>query len=145
MSLGRLGTIEQAVLFIRPVNTTYDYITPLPKALYLYTESGSSALADSYNQTLNGNLQIDYQFHENTYYSFDITSFLKSQLGTYDNYKNFLILRLSDTDYQNTVQRLVIGDREHTLHFDAGVHGTQTIFSRIELQIFYTIYDDPAN
>jgi hypothetical protein len=143
LSLGKYGSIEQARLIIRPIATTYGSCTPLPKNLYLYPEYSSAALTDSYNQAMSGNLTIDYQFGENTYYSYDITAFLRSQLGVYDNYKYYLSLRLADSDFQNSVQRVVIGNRNHLVDIDKG-NGKQTIYSRIELQIFYTIYNDPT-
>ena len=144
LALGKYGSIERALLIIRPVATTYGYFTPLPRNLYLYPEySSGTALTDSYNQSMNGNLTVDYQFGENTYYSYDITSFLRSQLGAYDNYKYYLSLRLSDTDFQSTMQRVVIGDRHHLVDIDNDT-GAQTFYNRVELQIFYTIYNDPT-
>ena len=144
LSHGKYGAIERALLIIRPIATTYGNATPLPPNLYLYPEySSGTALTDSYNQSMNGNLTVNYQFGESTYYSYDITSFLRSQLGAYDNYKYYLSLRFSDADFQNTMQRVVIGDQRHLVEVNSG-NGAQTIFSRVELQIFYTIYNDPT-
>lgn len=116
---GDLVTIESATLQLYPVKGTYDGIYPLPKSLSLYTANNENVtqsvitdLAGTSVQT--GNLVVDEMSYEETYYSFDITSFLQTNLGTtgYDHQK--LQLFLPENLFYTTLQGVIFGDGEHT-------------------------------
>ena len=94
---GELVTIESATLQLYPVKGTQSVITDL---------TGSSVQS--------GNLVVDEMSYEETYYSFDITSFLQTNLGTtgYDRQK--LQLFLPDNLFYTTLQGVIFGDGEHT-------------------------------
>ena len=80
-------TIESATLQLYPVKGTYDGMYPLPKSLALYTANNEnvtqSVITDLTGSSVqSGNLVVDEMSYEETYYSFDITSFpAKQNLG----------------------------------------------------------------
>ena len=84
---------------------------PLPKSLALYTANNEnvtqSVITDLTGSSVqSGNLIVDEMSYEETYYSFDITSFLQTNLGTtgYDRQK--LQLFLPDNLFYTTLQAL---------------------------------------
>ena len=92
---------------------------PLPKSLALYTANNEnvtqSVITDLTGSSVqSGNLVVDEMSYEETYYSFDITSFLQTNLGTtgYDRQK--LQLFLPDNLFYTTLQGVIFGDGEHT-------------------------------
>ncbi len=116
---GELVTIESATLQLYPVKGTYDGMYPLPKSLALYTANNEnvtqSVITDLTGSSVqSGNLVVDEMSYEETYYSFDITSFLQTNLGTtgYDRQK--LQLFLPDNLFYTTLQGVIFGDGEHT-------------------------------
>ena len=96
---GDLVTIESATLQLYPVKGTYGGMYPLPQTLSLYTANKDNVtqgvITDlTGNSVQTGNLVVDEVTYEKTYYSFDLTSFLQTNLGTtgYNRQKLQLIL-----------------------------------------------------
>lgn len=90
----------------------------MPESLNLYVSdenniSTGGAIADSDGETLQtGSLTYDdMMFPESTYYTYDITDFINSQLGKIGINKNFL--QMIDPDYGYTINELVIGDQSN--------------------------------
>ena len=118
-SEGDLVTIESASLQLYPVKGTYDGMYPLPQTLTLYTANKDNVtqgvitdLSGSSVQT--GNLVVDDMAYEETYYSFDLTSFLQTNLGTTGYNRQKLQLFLPDNLFYTTLQGVIFGDGEHT-------------------------------
>lgn len=116
---GELVTIESATLRLYPVKGTYDGMYPLPKTLTLYTADKDNVtqgiitdLTGSSVQT--GNLVVDEMAYEETYYSFDLTSFLQTNLGTTGYNWQKLQLYLPDNLFFTTLQGVIFGDGDHT-------------------------------
>jgi hypothetical protein len=139
--LSTYGIVEAATLEIRPVFGTYQKYTPLPLTLSISASSISgeseSALTDTQGQSQSGNLTFDPQFWDNTLYRFDVTSFIQNQMQATANQKMYLILKLSGSEMQNSTQRLVIGDNDHSIDV-----GSRTYYNRIKLAIYYNMYND---
>ncbi|MCC8187018.1 MAG: DUF4270 domain-containing protein [Bacteroides sp.] len=110
--LGELAAIESAELRLYPVQYTYGDQAPLPETLYLYT-TNDEYVTDEYSDVQSGSLVIDEVYSEDTYYSFDITSFLQSNLGTSGNSRQKLMLMMPGDQFYSTVDGVIFGDREH--------------------------------
>ena len=61
-----------------------------------------------------GNLVVDEMSYEETYYSFDITSFLQTNLGTTGYNRQKLQLILPDNLFFTTLQGVIFGDGDNT-------------------------------
>ncbi|HQB37054.1 MAG TPA: hypothetical protein PLI41_05865, partial [Bacteroidales bacterium] len=75
-----------------------------------------------------GNLVIDELFGIETYYTYDITSFIQSQLGAFGIYKRNLKLTVPEEKQATSLNALVAGDMSYP-------------GNRIKLKISYLIYD----
>ncbi|MDR0560450.1 MAG: DUF4270 domain-containing protein [Prevotellaceae bacterium] len=135
------GTVERAILEIKPVTGTYGKYTKLPSTLGLYAVSMSgeaeSQMTDSQNQTQTGSLVEGEQFSANTAYTFDVSNFIQNQILTSQNEQMYLVLRLSDNDMQQTVNRLVIGNSDHSINI-----GNQVYQNKATLKLYYNMYND---
>ena len=115
---GRLVTIESALLRLYPVKETYGERYPLPESLTLYTADENNVTEDvvtdiSGSSVQTGSLVTDEMMGEETYYSFDITSFLQSNLGTVGYNRKILQLMLPDNLFFTTLSGVVFGDAGH--------------------------------
>lgn len=108
--------VMKAELILRPAPGTYNYPYVLPPALHLYSTDESNALlsqlTDATGQnTLTGDLLIDHLYGEQTYYSFDITAFVKSVISEGEFSKTSLMLTASSGTTETSLERLVINDQ----------------------------------
>ena len=108
--------ILKAELILRPAPGTYSYPYVLPPELSLYSTDESNALlyqlTDATGQyTLNGNLVIDQLYGEQTFYSFDITTFIKSVISEGQFSTSALMLTASAGTTETSLERLVINDQ----------------------------------
>ena len=117
--LGRLVSVESAILKLYPIRGTYGDKYPLPASLTLYTANQDNVTQEvitdlSGNSVQTGNLTIDDIYYESTHYSFDITSFIQSNLGTAGQSRNKLQLLLPDNLFFTTVTGVVFGDNQNS-------------------------------
>jgi len=110
---GELASIESATLYLYPVQKTYDGEKPLPESLYLYT-TNDEYVTDEYSDVQSGSLTVDEVYNKETYYSFDITSFLQSNLGTNGSSRQKLMLMMPDNQFVTTVDGVFFGDRQNS-------------------------------
>jgi len=125
-----------AQLIIKPIPGSYSYhgYFALPPQLVAATtdalnepggvltvSSGGSAVTET------GNLFIDNQDQYNTSYSYDVTSYLISQLALLNNYQaNGLLLIPPSGSRYSTLKRLVAGDSKYP-----------DVKARVQLRIYY--------
>jgi hypothetical protein len=97
----------KAVLQLVPIRTSYRYQdnTPLPLTIQMSVVDAENKQLAAYTS---GGLNTD-QFGDSKY-NIDITSFINGQLVIEGNNNNALFLRLTDRDYQTSVNRLYVGD-----------------------------------
>ncbi len=133
LELGDFGAVTDAELIIYPVKGTYSEAVPLPSGLSLYisdeddvTLSAITTYSGDALQT--GDLVIDDLFNIDTYYSYDITTFLEGQLGAIGINKRNLQLIVPEDELAVSLNTLVAGDASHGRN-------------RIKLRISYLIYD----
>ncbi|WP_298646933.1 DUF4270 family protein [uncultured Proteiniphilum sp.] len=133
---GKHVIISSAILYVYPVSGTYNDFTPLPVNLSLnyLDENGKSMdiyVDPSTTAVQSGTLVEDKIYSKNTYYAFDITTYLQYELGMIGMYKSSLQLSLDDTEKDNTLKSLVLGDSSFSNEEN-----------RIKLIIYAIVYDN---
>jgi hypothetical protein len=134
MAEGQMVSIEKAYLQLYPVKYSYDADHPLPTSVTLYTTDVSGVTGDViYNlagsSVQTGSLVTDLSTYTDTYYTFDITSFLQEILGTSGTSKKRLKLILPDKGFFSTCQGLLLGDMKHPT-------------SNVKLTLLYKTYNE---
>jgi hypothetical protein len=115
--LGDNLQILRAELELQPVRNTYNKI-PLPAGINLYTTDDrnrwGTALSNNRGDALTGNLVTDMLYQEDTYYTFDISSFLISKLNEQSDVIPALLVAAAGENLNKTVDRLVLGSQQNT-------------------------------
>ena len=110
--------ILKADLFIKPVKTTYNSVTPLPPQLLAITTDqtntfGTILTDNATGAYQTGNLVVDQLYNENTMYDYDVTSYLQQQIQiSYANQNGLLLVPPSAT-WISTLNRAVFGDQKN--------------------------------
>ncbi|MCD8265137.1 MAG: DUF4270 domain-containing protein [Tannerellaceae bacterium] len=128
---GEQVEIEQAVLKIYPEPGTYSDFNELTGDIYLYIVDENNVVTNAVTdylgtQVQSGTLVKDEVFLENTYIYFDVSTFIKEELGATGVYKHALRVVFGDEDYTTTIKNLTISDQ----------YGQ----SPVVLEILYSIY-----
>lgn len=115
---GEMVSIESATLQLYPEKGSHGDLYPLPETLILYTANIDDVTEDVVSDLLgtsvqNGSLTSDGMDPDNTYYSFDITSFLQSNLGAIGYNRQNLKLMLPEELFFTTLKGVVFGDMQH--------------------------------
>lgn len=127
-----LGRIVKAILIVKPAVGTYvvnELPTTLSLALVNKVNEITSYFTDSNQNQLTGNLVTDAVFNEDTYYSYDVTSYVNSLISNYLTTPGVgLALTFPETEYNQSVNALVFG-------------GFTNADSKSYLKIYYYNYD----
>lgn len=112
---GDIVSIESATLYLYPLKNSYGKYSQLPSTLRLYiaddNNNTENQVYDSMGTTIqNGNLIVDNVFGDETYYSFDLTSFMQDNLGTWGMNRKKLFLILDDDDFVCTFDQVVFSN-----------------------------------
>jgi len=104
--------ILKAELVIEPVKWSYD-VFKLPEKLYIYDTDKenriNSILRDDDNNPMIASFVFDEIFGEETYYTFDITTFINKELeDAYFDYEHGLLLGLEQGEFTSSLDRLLI-------------------------------------
>ena len=115
---GDMVTIESGYLYLYPVRGSYGGDIPLPTTLSLYTADENNVTGNALTDILGtsvqtGSLTTDDLLHRNTYYTFDITSFLQSNLGAIGINKQNLQLFLPEEKINTSFGCVRFGDMQH--------------------------------
>ncbi len=109
--------IVSAQLKIKPVKGSFTGIYPLPPSIILSSTDASNksgtALTQSDGSTQTGSLQIDEIYGENTYYTYDVTDYLKSVIAVSTNNEYGLIVSPPTPQFETTFNRILIGDNKN--------------------------------
>lgn len=110
--------ILKAELIIRPLKSSYNYITPLPPNLSATTTDQSNVLEAPLSFTgggaQTGSLIIDYLYNENTSYDYDVTAYLQQQILIGAANQNGLLLVPPFPTSISSFNRVIIGDQKNT-------------------------------
>lgn len=136
LKLGKYVIISSAILYVYPVPGTYNDFTPLPTNLTLNYLNEEGKAIDIYidpstTTVQSGTLVQDKIYGRNTYYAFDVTSYLQYELGLTGMYKSSLQLFLDDTEKNSTLKSLVLGDSSFSSEEN-----------RVKLIIYVIVYDN---
>jgi len=117
---GEMVSIESATLYLYPVKDSYGTFSPLPSSLSLYTANENNVTGDAVTDQLgtsvqDGSLVVDNVLNKNTYYSFDLTSFLQTNLGAIGYDKQNLQLVLPSGKIASSYESVIFGDMKHSV------------------------------
>jgi hypothetical protein len=103
--------ILKAELVCEPVKGSYSNFK-LPEKLYLYDTDKNNLINSQLSNSsgyLYSKLSLDEYFNEDTRYTFDITTFIQSEISdTYFDYEHGLLIGLNGSDLVSTFGRMVI-------------------------------------
>lgn len=111
-SAGEIVSIESATLYLYPLAHSYNEVSQLPEELRLYITDENNVLEDyvygSDGVTVQtGNLTIDEMYGRETYYSFDMTQFIRNNFGTWGNKRQKLLMSLEEGEMATTFNQVV--------------------------------------
>ena len=116
---GQMVSIESAYLQLYPVKTSYGPANPLPPKLLLYTTDVNGVTGDViYNlagtSVQTGSLVTDLATRTDTYYTFDVSTFMRGIFGTTGTSRKKLKIILPDGDFFNSTKGLLLGDMKYS-------------------------------
>ena len=109
---GEIVSIESATLYLYPLAGSYNRLNQLPEDIRLYITDENSVLEDyvygSDGVTVQtGNLTVDDMFGRDTYYSFDVTEFIRNNFGTWGIKRQKLLLSLPENEMTMTFNQII--------------------------------------
>jgi len=136
MQQGSEVKIQSAYLRIYPLPDSYGDFNQLPDSVYLYIADENNVVTQAVTDYLGKEVQSatllkDLQNKTNTCYTFDISNFISSEMGTFGMYKHNLHLVFDSDTYTKSFKNITFynsrGNRE-------GKYG-------VKLIVTYKIYD----
>ena len=109
---GQIVSIESATLYLYPQKGSYNRINQLPDDIRLYITDENNVLEDyvygSDGVTVQtGNLTVDEAFGRDTYYSFDLTEFVRNNFGTWGIKRQKLLMNMNSSDAATTFDQVI--------------------------------------
>ena len=109
---GQIVSIESATLYLYPLKGSYNRINQLPDDIRLYITDENNVLEDyvygSDGVTVQtGNLTVDEAFGRDTYYSFDLTEFVRNNFGTWGIKRQKLLMNMNSSDAATTFDQVI--------------------------------------
>lgn len=109
---GEIVSIEKAMLYLYPLAKSYNSVNQLPKDIRLYITNENNVLEDYVYGTdgvtvQTGNLIVDEQYGKETYYSFDLTTFIRNNFGTWGTKRQKLLMSLTDEESSTTFKQII--------------------------------------
>ena len=111
-SAGEIVSIESATLYLYPLAGSYNRTNQLPDDIRLYITDENNVLEDyvygSDGVTVQtGNLTVDEVFGRDTYYSFDLTEFIRNNFGTWGMKRQKLLMNMNNEDAATTFNQAI--------------------------------------
>lgn len=111
-SKGEIVSVESATLYLYPLARSYNEVNQLPEEVRIYITDENNVLEDyvygSDGVTVQtGNLTIDEMYGRETYYSFDLTEFIRNNFGTSGTRRQKLLMSLTDEEMATTFNQVV--------------------------------------
>jgi hypothetical protein len=106
--------VYKAELILKPVGGSYTTSLPLPPQALLSVTDNNNLLGSplTFGGTVQyGSLVTDYITGQNTSYTYDVTNFIKQQVGLPASSQNGLMLSVPSPANYTTMNRVVIGDQ----------------------------------
>lgn len=133
LEAGKVVSVTDAKLKIKPLKGTYSKINPLPPSLSMYILDKNDVtmgyLVTSSGENLQtGDLIVDDVLDFETYYTYNVTEYINDQLGALEIDKKNMTIVLPQDRISKCLNTLVVGDSPKE--------------KSIELQISYIVYDE---
>ena len=111
-SADEIVSIESAMLYLYPIEDSYGRTNQLPSELRLYITDENNVLEDYvYGDdgvtVQTGNLVTDEMYGQDTYYSFDLTTFARNNFGAIGMHRQRLLLSLTDDVVATTFDQAI--------------------------------------
>ncbi len=106
--------LMKAELILKPVSQSYEKV-PLPENIYLYESNRTNdlvaTLLNSDDEPLTPKFVMDDIYYEDTYYMFDITTFIASELsdGHFD-VEHALLVNIPANEMGSNLERIILSD-----------------------------------
>lgn len=112
MAHGDIISIESAMLYLYPLKGSYGIVDELPSTLQLYIADEKNNTVDQVYDDMgtdiqNGSLTTDEVHKRDAFYTFDLTSFLQDNLGTWGQNRQKLFLILDNDNFLCTLNHVV--------------------------------------
>ncbi len=109
---GEIVSVESATLYLYPERKSHLLVNQLPDELRLYITDENNVLEDyvygSDGVTVQtGNLTVDELYGRETYYSFDLTEFIRNNFGTWGTRRQKLLMSLTDEEMATTFNQVL--------------------------------------
>ena len=109
---GQIVSIETATLYLYPLKDSYNQTSQLPDDIRLYITNENNVLEGyvygSDGVTVqNGNLVVDELYGRETYYSFDLTEFVRNNFGTWGINRQKLLMNMNSNDASSTFKQVI--------------------------------------
>lgn len=109
---GEIVSIESATLYLYPLAGSYNKLNRLPQDIRLYITDENNVLEDYVYGTdgvtvQTGNLTVDEVLWRDTYYSFDVTEFIRNNFGTWGIKRQKLLLSMPDNEMAMTFNQII--------------------------------------
>lgn len=113
---GDIISVESATLYLYPKANSY-LNNQLPEELRLYVANDNNVLEDqvyedSGTTVQTGNLTVDSIYNRDTYYSFNITSFLRENITLEGMYRKKLLLNMTDQDFCTSFKQVTFSNNK---------------------------------
>lgn len=113
-----VGSIVKAVLYIDPLDDSFETASNLPPVLQMNLIDSKGRLYKPLYVTGTedlafGTLRYDREFKENTHYAYDITNYLKTEYEEVANQEYSLFLMIPYSQNNLNVNQLIIGDSKN--------------------------------
>lgn len=111
-SAGEIVSVESATLYLYPLARSYNEVSQLPEELRLYITDENNVLEGyvygSDGVTVQtGNLTVDEMYGRETYYTFDLTEFIRNNFGTWGTKRQKLLMSLEDGEMATTFNQVI--------------------------------------
>jgi hypothetical protein len=117
--------VMKAEIQIEPVRATYG-IYPLPEDVRLYGSDAVNRFEPSF--IVGADLTIDEIYQEETWYTFDVTTFIQNKLVEETDETPSLLFTIAPDNLYKTFERIVVGSQHHP-------------DNRIKLKLYYLTYE----
>lgn len=126
---GEIVSVESATLYLYPLARSYNEVSQLPEELRIYITDENNVLEDyvygSNGVTVQtGNLTVDEMYGRETYYTFDLTEFIRNNFGTSGTRRQKLLMSLTDEEMATTFNQVVfttLPGQDHQCRLDVRI------------------------
>ncbi len=111
-SYGDIVSVESATLYLYPLIKSYSEVSQLPSDIRLYITDQNNVLEDYVYGTdgvtvQSGSLHVDDLHGKETYYSFNLTEFIRNNFGTWGMKRQKLLMNMASGEISSTFNQVI--------------------------------------